>query len=70
MLEHDNDDLQQQLILENDNADGLEQETEEQRIKLASAQEEIKRQETQLRLQTRELNNIKVRWFLSIARLC
>ncbi len=60
LLESENDDLHEQLALADDRIDGLEQEGEELRGKFDQAQEDSRRHETELRGQTRELNNLKV----------
>ena len=60
MLENENDDLHEQLALGDDRIDVLEQESGELRGLLRQAQEDVCRQETELRTQTRELQNLKV----------
>jgi chromosome segregation ATPase len=62
LLEGENDDLHEQLALADDRIDVLEQESEELRAQLEETQENARLQETELRAQTRELNNLKVRW--------
>ncbi|TAQ83692.1 hypothetical protein B7494_g7983 [Chlorociboria aeruginascens] len=59
VLENENDDLHEQLALEDDRIDGLEQEREDLRSQLESSQEDTRRYETELRLQSRELSNLK-----------
>jgi hypothetical protein len=60
MLENENDDLHEQLALGDDRIDVLEQESEELTGQLGQAQEDACRQEAELRIQTRELQNLKV----------
>ena len=60
MLENENDDLHEQLALGDDRIDVLEQENQEIRSQLDRAQEDVLRQENELRTQSRELNNLKV----------
>jgi hypothetical protein len=60
MLENENDDLHEQLALGDDRIELLEQEGDELRSYLESAQEDASRFENELRVQTRELNNVKV----------
>lgn len=60
LLENEADELHLQLATGDDRIDGLEEENEDLRAQLDQAQEDIKKVETDLRLQTRELNNIKV----------
>jgi hypothetical protein len=60
MLENENDDLHEQLALGDDRIDVLEQESEELRGQLGQAQEDVCRQEAELRTQARELQNVKV----------
>lgn len=67
MLENENDELHEQLALGDDRIDVLEQEDEELRVQLGQAQEDVCRQETELRIQTRELQNLKVGATLSDA---
>jgi len=52
--------LHEQLALGDDRIELLEQEGDELRSYLESAQEDASRFETELRVQTRELNNMKV----------
>ncbi|CAL3971351.1 unnamed protein product [Diplocarpon coronariae] len=59
LLENENDELHEQLALGDDRNDLLEQSAEELRRKLSDTQEEIRRQEVELRVQGRELNNMK-----------
>lgn len=60
MLENENDDLHEQLALGDDRIDKLEQEDEELRLALIQAQEDCTRQEADLRVQAREVSNLKV----------
>jgi chromosome segregation ATPase len=60
MLENENDDLHEQLALGDDRIDVLEQENQEIRSQLDRAQEDVLRQENELRTQSRQLNNLKV----------
>jgi chromosome segregation ATPase len=60
MLENENNDLHEQLALGDDRIDVLEQEGQELRGQLDHAQEDVLRQENELRTQARELNNLKV----------
>lgn len=60
LLENEADELHLQLATGDERIDGLEEENEDLRARLDQAQEDVKRVETDLRLQTRELNNIKV----------
>jgi peptidoglycan hydrolase CwlO-like protein len=59
MLENENDDLHEQLALGDDRIDVLEQESEELRGQLGHAQEDVYRQEAELRTQAREFQNLK-----------
>jgi chromosome segregation ATPase len=68
MLENENDDLHEQLALGDDRIDALEQEREELRGQLQQALEDVSRQETEIRTQTRELQNLKVSGNLSFAQ--
>jgi len=52
--------MQEQLALADDRIDGMEQQCEDLRAQLETAQEEARRNESELRLQTRELKNLKV----------
>jgi hypothetical protein len=60
LLEGENDDLHEQLALADDRIDMLEQEGEELRGQFEHAQEDAHHHESELRVQTRELNNLKV----------
>lgn len=62
LLENENDDLHEQLALADDRIDGLEQATEELQGQYDQAQEDARLQESNLRVQTRELYNLKVCW--------
>ncbi|KAG0652369.1 rRNA methyltransferase [Hyphodiscus hymeniophilus] len=59
LLENENDDLHEQLALADDRIDILEQEGEELRGQVDEAQEDARKQESELRAQARELNNLK-----------
>lgn len=61
LLENENDELHEQLALADDRIDALEQEGEDLRIHLEETQEDARRHESELRLQARELNNLKVK---------
>jgi chromosome segregation ATPase len=60
LLENENNELHEQLALADDRIDGLEQEGEDIRAQLEVAQEDSGRHEAELRIQTRELKNLKV----------
>ena len=60
MLENENDDLHEQLALGDDRIDLLEQEGDELREQLERAHDETQRHEADSRVQTRELNNLRV----------
>ena len=60
LLEGENDDLHEQLALADDRIDVLEQEGEELRGQFEEAQDDAQRHESELRAQTRELNNLQV----------
>lgn len=60
MLENENNDLHEQLAVGEDRADLLEENGEELRAQLEHTQEEARRRETELRTQTREVNNLRV----------
>lgn len=60
LLENENDDLHEQLALADDRIEVLEQDGDDSRAKIDQAQEDSRRFESELRLQTRELNNAKV----------
>ncbi|TGO52596.1 hypothetical protein BCON_0138g00130 [Botryotinia convoluta] len=59
LLENEADELHLQLATGDDRIDGLVEENEDLRARLDQAQEDVKKVENDLRLQTRELNNIK-----------
>lgn len=59
-LEHDNDDLHEQLAQEEDRIDELEQAGEELRAQLEEAQENSSRFEAEMRTQARIIHNLKV----------
>lgn len=61
LLEGENDDLHEQLALADDRIDVLEQEGEQLRVQFEETQKDSHRHELDLRSQTRELNNLKVR---------
>lgn len=61
MLENENDDLHEQLALGDDRIDILEQEGDELREQLERAHDETERHETDSRVQSRELSNLRVR---------
>ena len=60
MLENENNDLHEQLALGDDRIDLLEQECEDTRLRLDQALEDAARRESEGRLLTRDLNNVKV----------
>jgi hypothetical protein len=60
MLENENDELHEQLALGDDRIDALEQEGKQLRGQLGHAQEGLCQQEAELRIQTREFQNLKV----------
>src|SRR5689334_23121947 len=60
LLENENDELHEQLAVGDDRNDLLEQTTAELRDQLSDTQEDFRRQEAELRVQGRELNNLKV----------
>ena len=60
LLEGENDDLHEQLALADDRIDVLEQEGEELRGEFEQAQEDAHHHASELRVQTRELSNLKV----------
>ncbi|KAH7350905.1 hypothetical protein BKA65DRAFT_525207 [Rhexocercosporidium sp. MPI-PUGE-AT-0058] len=59
LLENENDELHEQLAVGDDRNDLLEQTTAELREQLSDTQEDFRRQEAELRVQGRELNNLK-----------
>ncbi|CZT41546.1 related to USO1 Intracellular protein transport protein [Rhynchosporium secalis] len=59
LLENENDELHEQLAVGDDRNDILEQTTTELRNQLSDIQEDFRRQECELRVQGRELNNLK-----------
>lgn len=61
LLENENDELHEQLAVGDDRNDLLEQTTAELRDQLSDTQEDFRRQEAELRVQGRELNNLKVK---------
>jgi hypothetical protein len=60
LLEGENDELHEQLALADDRIDVLEQESEELQGQYEQIQEDAHHHESELRVQTRELNNLKV----------
>jgi hypothetical protein len=60
LLEEENDELHEQLAIADDRIDDLEQECKDLREQIDYFEAESHRQETQLRIKVRELNNIKV----------
>lgn len=60
MLENENDELHEQLALGDDRNDLLEQSAEELRVQLSNTEEDLRRQEADLRVQAKELSNLKV----------
>lgn len=66
LLENENDDLHQQLGSADDRIDALEQEGDEVRTELDSTRDDLQRQETESRIQARELSIMKVCLHLSI----
>jgi uncharacterized coiled-coil DUF342 family protein len=68
LLEGENDGLHEQLALADDRIDVLEQEAEELRAEFEQAQENACYHESELRVQTRELNNLKV-WLIGSLRV-
>ncbi|PVH80725.1 hypothetical protein DL98DRAFT_654425 [Cadophora sp. DSE1049] len=59
MLENENDELHEQLAVGDDRNDLLEQTAGDLRDQLSDTQENVRRQEAELRVQSRELNNMK-----------
>ncbi|EKD13769.1 FtsJ-like methyltransferase [Drepanopeziza brunnea f. sp. 'multigermtubi' MB_m1] len=59
MLENENDELHEQLALSDDRHDMLEQSAEGLRGQLCETQENLRRQDVELRMQGRELVNLK-----------
>jgi len=60
LLESENDDLHEQLAVADDRINVLPQEGEELRVQFEEAQEDARKHESELRIQTRELSNLKV----------
>ena len=60
MLESENDELHEQMALGDDRYDALEQEHADMRDQLEQAQMDALRHENDLRIQTREVNKLKV----------
>lgn len=60
LLENDNDEMHAQLAAGEDRIDTVEEDNEDLRARLEQAQEDGKKVEAEMRVQTRELNNIKV----------
>jgi hypothetical protein len=61
LLENENDELQEKLALGDDRIDLLERAGDELRVQMESAREEERRQVNDLKAQTRELHNLRVR---------
>ncbi|KAF4636993.1 hypothetical protein G7Y89_g1093 [Cudoniella acicularis] len=59
MLENENDDLHQQLAIGDDHIDALEHEADDLRVQLEQTQEDAHHHDMELKVQTRELNNLK-----------
>jgi len=70
LLDGENSDIQEQLALADDRVDGMEQQCEDLRAQLDIVQEEAHRDQTELRLQTRELKNLKVPSHFSTSSIC
>ena len=66
LLESENDDLHEQLALADDRIDILEQDCEKVRAEQEHAEADACRYENELRVQTRELSNLKVRRLCSL----
>ena len=64
LLENENDDLHEQLALADDRIDTLEQEHDEVRAQQEHAEDDACHYENELRAQTRELSNLKVKWLV------
>lgn len=60
LLENENDDMHAQLAAGEDRIDGLEEDNEDLQARLDQAEEDAKKLEAEMRVQTRELNNVKV----------
>ena len=60
MLENENDELHEQLAVADDRNDVLEETAGDLRDQLSDSQELVQRQEAEFRVQTKELNNMKV----------
>lgn len=60
MLENENDELHEQLAVGDDRNDLLERTAGDLRHQLSDTQEDYRRQEAEIRVQARELNNLKV----------
>jgi hypothetical protein len=61
LLEDENDELHEHLAVQDDSIDRLELERAELQVQLDHADAESRHYEGELRLQARELNNLKVR---------
>jgi chromosome segregation ATPase len=60
LLENENDEMHLQLASGEDRIDGLEEENEDLRAQLDHAREDVNRLESELRVQGRDLKNVKV----------
>tara|TARA_R110002060_G_scaffold61994_7_gene71413 strand:- start:614 stop:838 length:225 start_codon:yes stop_codon:yes gene_type:complete len=60
MLENENDELHEQLAVADDRNDLLEETAGDLRDQLSDSQELVQRQEAEFRVQSKELNNMKV----------
>lgn len=60
LLQHENEDLQEELAMEGDRIDLLENDGDGLRAQVELAEEEARRYESELRVQTREVNNLRV----------
>lgn len=68
MLENENDELHEQLAVADDRNDVLEETAGDLRDQLSDSQELVQRQEAEFRVQTKELNNMKVDDFAASSR--
>ncbi|RAL59355.1 hypothetical protein DID88_006845 [Monilinia fructigena] len=59
LLENENDDMHAQLAAGEDRMDGLEEGNEDLQARLDQAEEDAKKMEAEMRVQTRELKNVK-----------
>jgi chromosome segregation ATPase len=60
LLEDNNDELNEQLTLEDDKMEELERECVELRMRLEQAEIDVRKGENDLRIQTREISNLRV----------